>query len=184
MPNLVTPSFFAENDLVIPNLSNPADLERVNSFIDKYEPACLLAVLGYPLYKLIGVESSQRMTDLLSGAEFIDGEGETRKWQGIIHDTTISFIANFIFCKYQEWKSRNQTGNGTSIPNKEAGTSISPGDIIANSWNFYSSEVYDMTCFLWLKKDGNGVRVYPEFSYNQFIETRRISRTIDSVFPF
>lgn len=184
MPIYIVNQTFFIGDITIPNLSNPADLERNNTFIDKYEPKCLLEILGYPLYKLFGSESSARMTDLLNGAEYNDGEGNLRKWQGLKHDTTISLVANYIFFYYQYWRARQFTGYGTSIPKQEAGNAVSPAKSMADAWNFFSSEVSDMTSFLWLKKDGEGVRVYPEFSYHQFCETKRISRPIDDIFSF
>lgn len=182
MPNIVNQSFFIE-DLELPNLTHTADLERLNNFIIKREPDCLLKILGYPLYKLFLSESSQRMTDLLDGTEYTDGEGTLRNWQGIKHDTTMSLIASYVYFYYMEANKAKMTGVGVATAKPEAGFSTSPADKMAKAWNYFSSETFDMTCFLWLKKDGSGVRVYPEFSYHQFCETRRISRKIDSIFP-
>lgn len=184
MPTYIINQTFFVRELEIPNLGNTADLDRLTYFIAKYEPDCLLKIFGYPLYKLFGSESSSRMTDLLNGAEYVDGLGETRKWQGIKHDTNISLIANYIYFYYQQHKAAHSSGVGTNVSKPEAGTAYSPADKMAQAWNFFSSEVSDMCSFLWLKKDNNGVRVYPEFSYNQYCETRRISRKIDSVFGF
>lgn len=183
MPNLINQSFFVR-DIMIPNLSHTADLDRLTSFINKYEPKCLLDILGYPLYKVFGTESSQRMTDLKNGAEFTDGLGETRKWQGLIHDTDISLIANYIYFYYQQYLAQHTTGVGTSVQNQEGGQAISPASKMADAWNFFSDEVKQMSYFLWMKKDVDGNRIYPEFSYHQYCETRRITRRIDSIFSF
>jgi hypothetical protein len=183
MPTIVNTSFFVR-DIVIPNLTYSADQDRINSFISKYEPECLLKILGYPLFKVFGTESSQRMTDLLSGAEYTDGEGNLRKWQGLVHDTDISLIANYVYFFYQKKQASQSMGVGTVLPKPEAGTAFSPANLMVDAWNFFSSEVFDMTHFLWLKKDIDGNRVYTEFTYHQYLQTRNSTRFINSVFQF
>lgn len=297
MSFIINKSFFVR-EIILPNLTSPAEENKLNEFIARYEHQCLLDNLGYPLYKAFGSESSQRMTDLLIGAEYYDGEGELRKWQGLIHgavqgfshvylasvrgdeqirvgttpglvsgestalfdgsevsvgvnrpdyrgwnivpseltgrgilvkdvdyswDTAtglftllgvndkfvqgvyyninfdkkadslandipttndVSLIAHYIYFYYQQAIASRSNRTGTSVSKQEAGFSVSPAQKMADAWNFFSDEVYAMTHFLWLKKDGSGVRVYPEFSYHQFLETRRISRRIDSIFSF
>lgn len=182
MAYIVNQTFFGVGDLMIPNLSHTADLERLNYFIAKYEPECLCKILGYPLFKLFGSESTQRMTDLLNGAEYTDGQGTLRKWQGIKHDTTLSLISAYVFFYFEKANAQRSTGTGTSVAKPDAATAVSPAEKMATAWNYFSSEVNDMIHFLWLKKDGDGIRVYPEFTYHQFLETKRISRKIDSVY--
>lgn len=184
MSFIVNQTFFVDNELELPNLSHAAELAKLNSFIAKFEPECLMKILGYPLFKLFGTETTQRMTDLLNGVEYTDGMGQTQKWQGLKHDTTISLIANYVWFFYQRALASRFTGTGTSVSKPEAGTEISPAGKMADAWNFFSSEVYAMTCFLWLKKDSQGNRVYPEFSYYQFGETKRIAAPIDAYFSF
>jgi len=183
MPNIINQSFFVE-PIELPNLTNTAILEKLTAQINKYEPECLLKILGYPLYKLFGAESSTRMTDLLNGAEYTDGMGELQKWKGLKHDTVISLIANYIYFHVKANEASHSSGVGTVITKPAAGINISPAEKMTTAWNFFSEEVFSMTCFLWLKKDDNGARVYPEFTYYQFLETRRISRKIDSIFSF
>lgn len=184
MTYIVNQSFFVNPELEISNLSNPAILEKLNFFIAKYEPACLSLILGYPLYKVFGTESSARMTALLDGQEYTDGQGDLQKWQGIKHDTVISLIANYIYFYYEKARAQLTIQSGTQIATPEKGMAISPRDKMANAWNFFSSEVEDMCCFLWLKKDNTGARVYPEFSYHQYLETRENTRRMDSIFEF
>lgn len=181
MPNIVNQSFFV-GELELPNLNNSAELERLTTVINRVEPDCLLKIMGYPLYKLFGSESSGRMTDLLSGAEYTDSYGVLQKWPGIKHDTIISLIANYVYFKYLELKKASLSGTGTSISKPEAGAAYSPGDKMAIAWNFFSEEVRKMSDFLWNKKDYTGARVYPEFTWYQLSETLRVSRKIDSVF--
>lgn len=183
MPTIVNQSFFVE-DIFIPNLTHTSDINRVMSFVNKYEPNCLIKIMGYPLYRLFQSENTQRMTDLLNGVEYEDSEGNIQRWQGLVHDTNVSLIASYVYFYFEESKKAQSTGTGTSTQKPEAGIASSPADKMAKAWNFFSHEVYDMTHFLWLQKDINGERVYPEFTYYQFFETRRIARTIDSVFSF
>jgi len=183
MPNIVNQSFFVE-PIDFPNLTHPATLEKLTNQINKYEPQCLRKILGYALFKVL-TEGSQRMTDLLDGAEYTDGRGDLQKWNGLAYeqeDTPISLIANYIYYHIKENEASNTGPSGTVVTTPAAGTNVSPAQKMATAWNFFSDEVYSMTCFLWLKKDINGARVYPEFTYHQFLETRRISRRIDSVF--
>lgn len=182
MSTIVNQSFFIR-EIELPNLTHASDLERLTNSILKYEPQCLLKILGYPLYKLFGTESSTRMTELLSGGEYNDGEGNLRKWQGIVHNTTISLIANYVYFYIKSDKAIHTSGTGSSTSKSEAGNAISPSPQMCAAWNFFSAETFDMICFLWLKKI-DGVRVYPEFSYAQFLETKRFSSFIDDVFQF
>lgn len=183
MPFIVNQSFFI-GDISLPNLNQAAELNFLNDVIAKREPECLLKILGYPLFKLFGTELTQRMTDLLDGAEYTDGEGNLRKWKGLKYDTNYSLIAYYIYFYHQEKKARLTTGTGTSVQKPEAGTQFSPRWNMANAWNLFSQDCADMRHFLWLKKDNNGDRIYPEFTYHQFLETKRISRFIDPNFSF
>lgn len=182
MPFIINQSFFV-GDLNIPNLSSAtagtAILERLNVFIAKYEPQCLLQILGYPLYKVFTPESSARMTDLLDGAEYVDAAGNIQKWQGLVHDD-LSLIAAYIYYFYQQASASQSTGINTQIPKGAAGaTPTSPVVKMVDAWNFFSKEVEDMLFFLWMKKDIDGNRVYPEFSASQYHKTKNLSRTIN-----
>src|SRR3954467_13464964 len=135
MPHTVNQSS-PVGEIQIPNLSHTAALEKLTTFINKYEPQCLLKILGYPLYKVFGYESSQRMTDLLSGQEYTDGEGCLRKWQGIKHDTPISLIANYVYFYILKSNAAHTSGVGRVLSKPEAATAYSPADKMASAWNF------------------------------------------------
>lgn len=183
MANIVNQSFFLR-DISLPNLNNPQDLERLNSFISKYESEVLLLILGYPLYKLFGSESSQRMTDLLSGQEYVGINGDTLKWKGLVHDTDISLIANYIYFKYQKYMATYSTGLGTVVQKGGASYPVSPRQKMVDAWNFFSDEVKSMLDFLWNKKDNSGNRVYPEITQFTINSVYNKTRRIDSVFEF
>lgn len=182
--SLINSSFFIRN-LNIPNIETPVSpdtnkvLQRLISFIAKYEPECLQKILGYPLYKLFLTESSARMTELLYGAEYLDECGITQKWQGLVHDTDISLIANYIYFYYQEASASQTTGVNTSVIKGSQSVLVSPQDKMINAWNFFSSETKSMISFLWMKKDINDERVYPEFTAHQYLITKRLSTPIN-----
>lgn len=181
--SLIDYTFFIRN-INIPNLStdssNIANMQKINSFIAKYEPECLNNILGYELYKVILNESSQRVTDLIQGAEYTDRCGKLQKWQGLVHDIDISLIANYIFFYFIEATTALTTGVNTKIPKAEAGMAVSPADKMVEAWKFFSSETKSMCFFLWMKKDSNGVRVYPEFDYSQYKKTINLSEPINT----
>jgi len=180
MPNLINQSFFVR-EITLPNTGNAAVLEGLNSFISKYEEDCLLKILGYPLYKLFGTQIlMQRMIDLRDGAEYTNQFGKLAKWQGLVHSTDISLIANYVYFYIQQTNASKTTGVNTSIPKGEKAINFSPADKMVTSWNFFSEETANMISFLWYKKDLNGVRVYPEFTYEQGCITSKLSRKINS----
>jgi len=182
MSNLINKTFFV-GEIILPNLHLQAEETRLDYFISKYEPECLIKIMGYPLYRLFLSESSSRMNDLLNGAEYQDGEGNFRKWNGLKYGT-LSLIASYIYFYFIENNKAHTVGTGSMITKKESGSSISPADKMTLAWNFFSEETNKMCFFLWLKKNHDGTRVYPEFSYDQYLETKRVSRKIDSVFQF
>lgn len=181
MPFIVNKSFFVR-DISIPNTNTTAITEKIDSYIAKYEPDCLLNILGYPLFKLFGSESSQRMTDLLNGAEYTDERGELQKWQGLKHDTDISLIANYIYFFIKQNDASHTTGTSTAVQKSEAGFNVSPIEKMCSAWEFFSSETQSMISFLWNKKDGNKVRVYPEFTSYQYKKTKDFSEPINTLF--
>ena len=175
---IVTTSFFIR-DLNLPNTGNPAIAERINSFIAKYEPACLLEILGYPLFNKFGSESSSRMTELLNGGEYTDALCELQSWEGLKHDDNQSLIANYIYYYFQKASATQTTGVSTGVMKTEEGTSVSPIDKMISAWNDYSEGVARMSSFLWNKKKDDGKRVYPEFTSHQFLKTTGVSRKIN-----
>jgi hypothetical protein len=173
---LINSSFFIRG-LSIPNTEKIAD--KIQFFIAKYEPECLVKILGYPLFKLLGSESSARMTSLLSGSEYVDSYGILAKWEGLVHNTDQSLIANYVYFFFQEATTTNTTGTGVAITKKESGYAASPIDKQVNAWNSFSEEVSNMCEFLLWKKTA-GVRDYPEFTTYQYYKTKRISRKINA----
>lgn len=173
MSLLINQSFFIR-DLNLPNTGDAKILERITSFITKYEPECLKTILSYELYKAFQTEDSQRMTDLKSGVEYYDSCGKLKKWQGLVHDTDESLIAAYIYYHIQEASATQTTGVSTKVSKSEAATSVSPMDKMINAWNYYSSEVEDLLSFLWNKRS-----VYTEISIDHIYCVAALSRRIN-----
>lgn len=177
---LIDSSFFIRK-INIPNVDpgvnqrNGPILERLNSFIAQYEPECLNNILGYALYKVLKLEDSPRMTELLNGAEYIDSDGVLRRWNGLKNDELkVSLIANYIYYKFQEDSAKQTTGVSTSVNKTASGDSKSPEYKMLDAWNFFSSETRKMVSFLW-NKNRLDTEVYPEFNY-RYNETLDFSR--------
>lgn len=88
---IINASYFV-GEINIPNTDSGPILERVNFFIQKYEPEFLTDLLGYPLYKafITGISvvppavPASRFTDIIFGAEYTDRNGIPRKWKGLV----------------------------------------------------------------------------------------------------
>lgn len=184
-PTLVIPSSIINytyfiRKINIPNIdivSNPRNgpiLERLNSFINQYEPECLTEILGYELYKALLTENSSRMNDLLRGAEYENDEGRLVKWNGLIYEPKISLIANYVYYKFQEDSAMQTTGVSTSVATSTSGESKSPEYKMLDAWNFFSNEVRQMVSFLW-NKNRLDPEVYPEFD-GHYYKTLSFSR--------
>lgn len=176
MPALITPSFFI-GEINVPNTGKADVLEKLNIFIGKYEPECLLRIMGYPLYKAFLAEDhtiAGRMKDLLYGTEF-SVNGNLYFWQGIIHNN-LSLIANYIYWFLERSNATQTTGVATVIPKGASAMVTSPDEKMVAAWNFFSSEINGMIFFLRNKKDNAGILVYPEFTSYQAVLTDNLSR--------
>ena len=85
---LIDRSYFI-GELNIPNTSQISIQERLDWFIETYEPEFLLSLLCYPLYKafmqgLQGAPVDQKWINLLEGCEYLNIVGQPRKWRGLV----------------------------------------------------------------------------------------------------
>lgn len=89
--SFIDASYFV-GELDIPNNGEAAVAERIQFFINKYEPLFLEKLLGYPLYKafITGMSVTPpatpdvRFLNILSGCEYTDYNGQVQKWKGLI----------------------------------------------------------------------------------------------------
>lgn len=185
--NLTDWTYFIRN-ITIPNIdpakpANAPNKDRLDSFIQKYEPQCLIKILGYGLYKALLTETSQRMTDLIYGAEYTTSYGKLWKWQGLVQPVPkISLIANYIYFYYQEANTTQTSGVNTNIPKGEASKAVSPGDKMINSWEFFSSETRELLFFLWNQNHLVSPAIYPEITDWSINVVKRSTTSIYSPF--
>lgn len=89
--SFIDASYFV-GELSIPNSDEVPVLERINLFIQKYEPVFLQKLMGYPLYKafVTGINVTApatpdiRWLNILYGSEYTDRQGQLAKWKGLI----------------------------------------------------------------------------------------------------
>lgn len=133
-----------------------------------------MKILGWDLYeRFIAEQDSPRMVELINGAEY----GNGRKWQGLVHDTDVSLIANYVYYWFQNSNALQTVGTSTKASKSEAGTSESPADKMIAAWQFFASETRDMISFLWNRTEtATEAKTYPEFGFNQYSKTLSLAR--------
>jgi len=164
MANLIDTSFFV-GEIAIPNSDTPAVKERIDWFITKYEEECLLIILGQKLYNLFVAEpTNQIIKDIINGAEYEDYFGTKYKWHGLVRNTNMSLIANYIYYYFMQSAAIHNTGVSTSISETESGKSVWPVEKMIEAWNQFSREVKgQLIPFLLRKKDQNGDFTYSDY---------------------
>lgn len=88
---IIDASYFFGN-LEIGQLDEQSVQDKLNLFIDQYEPEFMESVMGYASYKafkagLLEDPIEEKWTNLLSGAEYTDINGRLQSWKGIIRNT-------------------------------------------------------------------------------------------------
>lgn len=176
--SLINSSFFVR-DIYIPNTNNLPTLAKINLFIQKHESECLNKILGYKMYSILKTEPSSRVNDLVYGTGFHSPSNFERYWNGIVHDTDISLIANYVYYQILKSDASQNSGRGVKISKHESGEGFSSADKMVSAWKFFASETREMCCFLWNKRVGDvttGDRVYPEFTPNNWNCTMNYAR--------
>lgn len=164
---------FFVSEINIPNTDQPAILERVTWFIDKYEPRFLLELLGYPLYKLFAAAmdtpdtADQRYKDILNGAEYTGWDGLLKKWKGLITtdtDDKQSVIANYVYYWYQRAIATQSTGIGEVKFNPDGAMLDNPNQKMAAAWSEITCRVEEFIEFMDVKNSVTPM-IYPEFVF-------------------
>lgn len=164
---VIDKEYFDGGELNIPGMSQEAVEEKVQYFIDKYEPDYLLKAMGYPLFKLfkasLPTPPAGRFADLLNGGvEYTDRHGDVKPWNGIKAVDRCP-ISAYVWYWYQtqtasftgpSGESKGQTENATAIPilQKQCRAWEEMGDITREMWEY-----------LLYAKDGAGDDLFPEF---------------------
>lgn len=176
---LIDRTFFIR-EINLPNIGdvgskiNDAALEKLNSFIQKYEPECLRLILGNALYALLLGETSQRMSDLIGGVNYVGYYNYDLRWRGLVNSTTKeSLIADYIYYFYKEATATLTTGTSTKVADSEGGKSISPYDKMVNAWNSFSRQTDDLRQYLWYSDN------YPEYTNVDYWKAMKATQRIN-----
>lgn len=169
--NLINETYFV-GDLNIPNTSNPAILERLQWFINKYERKMLEDLLGYELWKLLDTQITQeeenspatplpRLASLLDGTEYTDTGGRLRNWRGLVYTESgapCSLVANFVYWHWIKDQTTQTVGFGEVATQAQNATLVSPTVKQVSAWNEMSKQVQELWYFL-----NNNQADYPEW---------------------
>jgi len=173
---LISNGFFIR-DINIPNIAKVGDasLEKLNSFIERYEPECMSKVIGDRLYDLLLTETSERMDKLIYGS-YITGTNE--KWKGLVYGESLdtSLIAYYIYFYLQETNAVQTTGVGSKTSKSESGVSVSPADKMIKAWMNFSKDGRACAYFLRKQKNADNSVMYPEYSSSNYCYTNEICK--------
>jgi hypothetical protein len=120
--SFIDASYFVA-ELNVPNSGQPAVLEKITWFIEKYEPIFLQKLMGYPMYKafVAGINvvapatPDIRWLNILYGAEYTDWQGYTQKWKGlIVTDNPIYNLAGGLVYKRPQYLTAGVTAGFTA----------------------------------------------------------------------
>lgn len=109
----------------VSNITNDADLERLNSYVDFYETEYLRKVLGDVM-----------CAEFMSYMEHRTGEGEKeQRWEALLEKLTerVSPIACYVYFKLIGECNYNVTSNG--VQGSADGDAVSPGRLQIRAWN-------------------------------------------------
>ena len=134
--------------LNIAQLSSTAVTDKVNWFINHYEPKFMEGLLGYELYKaFLAATAEARFVNLLNGEEYTNTSGQLKKWKGLLRTSNgskFSPIANYVFYEYTNSSATVSTGSGEKKVESENSVEASPKNKLFTAWN----EMVDMNCQL------------------------------------
>jgi hypothetical protein len=156
---MITNRTYYKNNLYIPHAkpSATADVTTVSaeldSFIEKYERECLIKCLGFQLAtallgeldstKANGLKDSAdaKWDELLNGKSYTDGNGDAVVWRGIRFkefDTdsnpSRSFLANYVFCNYEQNHDVFRVAVGSVKPKAANAFTVSNAPRVTQAW--------------------------------------------------
>ena len=143
MASLITTSYFIR-EINLPGNVLSGTLADIQPYIEQYENKLLVDLLGYPLYKVLKVEIdaavyTTKWDRLVNGHEYTvsyQGADTTVKWNGLINTELRSLLAYFVFYYYLKFHSTLTSNRGSLLANSENANAFSPGQAMANAWNF------------------------------------------------
>jgi hypothetical protein len=171
---LIDSTYFV-GELNIPNTDQPAVLNALNFFIERYEVEFLRQTLGILLYQDFmtalgqnpttgvyanvsgGVASgavSALYTQLLNGCDFVGLDTYEHHWVGFTsasidgYTSPRSPIANYVYYWFMRDRIIQNTGIGFMLPKPENGITMSPKSKMVLVWNDMSDWVKELSDFI------------------------------------
>lgn len=146
-------------ELNIVNSSTSAVSSLLDHFINKYEKELLTNVLGLTLYNafkagLAEVSVPQKWTDLKSGVDYTDLNGDPKHWRGIVTTSpNESLIANYVYYWYTRNEHTQRSAMGEVKATTENAVMVSPALKMVSAWNQMSEWICELIDYLDVKKD-------------------------------
>jgi hypothetical protein len=148
--SLIDETYFI-GELNLPNLNEESEIERLQLFIDKYEPKFLTELLGYGLYKdfkagLLVNPVADKWKALRDGGEYTYS-GSTFRWNGL-KQADGSMIANYVYYWWMRNELTQTTGMGEVATKSENSVRVSASNKMTSAWNEMVNQVWALTSFM------------------------------------
>lgn len=106
--------------------------ENLSYFVERYEREFLELTLGYDMANEVisASEDLENATDAMK--QLISGDG---LWLGLINDSKISPIANYVYWHYTESEVLQAVGTGVVVPQNENSRIANPTLKLVRAWN-------------------------------------------------
>src|SRR5688572_2490879 len=154
---LITLAYFEGGNLNIPQLSQLTVREKLQMFIDRFEPEILIDLLGYEMYldflaALTLDPIPVKWLRLRDGAQYTY-EDRVCFWPGLASVVSTanpenSLIANYVYYQLIKTDAKFLTGTGAVTSKTENSKRVSPIDLQVSAWNKMVGLNYKLIEFL------------------------------------
>jgi len=134
---------YYKGDIALPNINK--DVDSFYKFVNQYEKAVLISLLGYTLYAEfidgLSIEPiDPKWLALRDGTiyDVVNGELTYKvKWNGLINSDKVSLLSYFVYYNYLLKNYQQFTGLGATVQTPENATIVSPNEKIVSANNSY-----------------------------------------------
>lgn len=188
------------------SISIPAGLySDLDQYIEQYEKEVLVGLLGYVLYSemmtaykavapeivedlgaippVVGVPAvvlPEKWDRLINGYDYTVN-GQSVHWNGLINSDKVSFIANYVFCKYILAKQTEMSAAGATQHLTENAEIVAISGKLTTAWNefrrlygYYGIYTYYPSVLNYLYFDSNNDKLYGELSPEHYPLTNQL----------
>ena len=153
----------------------------IDQYIEQYEKEVLINLLGYDQYTemMVAYNASIAEVDpvalpakwenLINGMTYTYSDRSIH-WNGLINSDKISFIANYVFCKYLKEHQTAMSGAGATQPKNENSVVVDGVAKYADAWNnfvklygYIGQDCYEPSCLNFLiANEADYAELYPK----------------------